>query len=373
MLTIRGSVLLAGSIVLLTVGMVMVDGVLTALGLSGLLVLGGALILSRRNLKRLEVRLRAPTRVYAETAFDLQLALANERPVLDAFRVHLELELAKRARLQSEARWTACRSTSTVRLRGSIPRRGAVADHDFTLRSSFPLDLVQATTSGSTKHEILVYPRPITPREFFTHGALHDSSLLPGMTSGNAPGEPRGIRPWQPGDPAKLIHWPASARSLSRRQGLRIRDNDPPGFHPQSCTILFHSYGTTGELIREDRFERALSLTCGALHYLRQHGIPTILVADFLEWKPLAGQSRGGFAETLAGLARARRAKDTEAHNLQAALEAVPAQHSLILISDMPPHAWESALPDRPALVVDIRQHRRAPVPLQTSQAVPHA
>ena len=36
MLTIRGSVLLAASVVLVTVGMVLVDGVLTGLGLSGL-------------------------------------------------------------------------------------------------------------------------------------------------------------------------------------------------------------------------------------------------------------------------------------------------------------------------------------------------
>jgi uncharacterized protein (DUF58 family) len=353
--------------------MVIIDGVLVTLGFAGLLLLCGVLILSRRNLKHLAVHLCAPPRVYAETAFDLTLTLENKRVLLDAFRIRLDLKLARWARLQSEARWTATRSHSTVKLRGSIPLRGAHTEHDFTLRSSFALDLIQATASGATRFEILVYPRPLIPREFFTHGAMHDSSLLPGMTPGNAPGEPRGIRPWQPGDSAKYIHWPASARALSRRQGLRIRENDPPGFHPQSCTVIFHSYGTTGELIREDRFERALSLTCGTLHHLRQHGIPSFLVADFLDWKPLAIQSPWGIREALAALAHAKRAAGTEAHDLQAALESVPTRHALILISDMPPHAWATALPGRSSLVIDIQQHRRPPAPLLTSRPASHA
>jgi uncharacterized protein (DUF58 family) len=373
MLTLRGAIILGSALALLTVGVVAIDGILISLGLSGLLLLVCALILSRRNLRHLLLEVRAPTRVYAEAPFDLRLTLHNKRALLDAFRVHARLDLSQHAKLHTDALWTATRSSSLVQVRGSIPNRGAVTSHPFTLRSTFPLDLFQSTASGSTTHEILVYPRPVTPREFFTHGALHDASILPGTTPGNAPGEPRGIRPWQPGDPAKHIHWPASARSLSRRQGLRIRENDPPGFHPHHCTIVFHSYGTTGELIRSDRFERALSLACGTLHYLRQHGIPATLVADFLDWAPLATTSRGAFSDALCALARAERSSGTEAHNLASALETIPPNNSLILLSDMPPSAWASALPKRPALVVDIRQHKRRPAPLNTTRSESHA
>lgn len=361
-MTPKAAILIGTSLALVTAGFVQVDGILITLGAAGLLFLAGAFLLGRLNLRRLGLHLRAPSRLYADTPFDLRLTLVNKRGFLDAFAVEISLFLCRQATVTATAPWTSTRSV--VRLSGSIPGRGSELHHGFTLQSSFPLDLFRHRASGQVAHEILVYPRPLVPREFFTHGALHDSSLLPGLTPGNAPGEPRGIRPWQPGDAAKHIHWPASARAMSRRRGLRIRENDPPGFHPQHCTLLFHSYGTSGELIRADRFERALSLVCGSLRYLRDHGVPTTLVADFLDWEPLPVTSPGGMSNALVALARAKRANGTEAHDLAAALEDVPAGHSLLVLSDMPADSWQPLLPARPLLPVDIRQFRYGQRPL---------
>jgi uncharacterized protein (DUF58 family) len=371
MLTPKGAILLGGSLALIAAGLVRIDGVLITLGVAGLLLFGGAFLLGRRNLRRLALTLRAPSRIFADTPFDLRLTLQNRRTFLDAFGIGITLNLSRQSHIKTSAVWTAAGSASTVQLSGSIPGRGSVAEHPFTLSGRFPLDLFRLSASGTATHEILVFPRPLVPREFFTHGALHDASTLPGTTPGNAPGEPRGIRPWQPGDPAKQIHWPASARSLSRLRGLRIRENDPPGFHPQHCTILFHSFGTSGELIRDDRFERALSLACGALRYLRDHGIPATLLADFLEWHPLPVLTRAGMGNALVALARAQRANDTEAHNLKSALDIVPAEHSLLLLSDMPVASWSHLLPSRPALPVDIRQHKYGHKQLQTQRVGP--
>lgn len=368
MLTPKGAILLGGSLALIVAGLVRIDGVLITLGAAGLLLFTGAFFLGRRNLRRLALTLRAPARIYADTPFGLHLSLHNNRGLLDAFSVQIALHLSRQARIQTAATWTAAGSTSSVKLSGSIPGRGSVTDHPFTLQSGFPLDLFHLSASGTAAHEILVYPRPLVPREFFTHGALHDASHLPGSTPGHAPGEPRGIRPWQPGDPAKHIHWPASARAMSRRRGLRIRENDPPGFHPQQCTVLFHSFGTSGELIRSDRFERALSLACGTLRYLRDHGIPTVLLADFLDWQTLAVITRAGMGNALVALARAERAPGTEAHDLRGAIDSVPADHSLIILSDMPVDTWNHTLPTRPALPVDIRQHRYGHRQMKTDQ-----
>ncbi len=355
-MTPKAAILIGASLALITAGFVRVDGVLITLGTAGLFLLIGAFLLGRRNLQRLALTLRAPARLFADTPFDLRLTLHNKRSLLDAFNIDITLHLSRQTNIVTSAPWTS--STSTVKLAGSIPGRGSLLEHPFTLRSTFPLDLFRHEASGHATHEILIYPRPLVPREFFTHGALHDSSLLPGVTPGSAPGEPRGIRPWQPGDPAKHIHWPASARSMSRLRGLRIRENDPPGFHPQHCTILFHSFGTSGELIRADRFERALSLACGSLRYLRDHGIPTTLLADFLDWQPLLVTTRSGMANALVALARAERAKGTEAHDLLHALDKVPPEHSLLLLSDMPTQSWSPFLPKRPAILVDIKQFR---------------
>ena len=366
MLTPRGAILLGASLALITLGFLRIDGVLITLGTSGLVLLAGALVLSRLNLKHLSVSLRAPSRVYADAPFDLRLVITNRRAVLDAFAVKIDLKLSGQIDVRSFAPWTAAGSSSEVRLRGSLPGRTAVEEHNFTLESVTPLGLFHIRASGTVYHEILAFPRPLTPRELFTTGALHDASLLPGSTPGHAPGEPRGVRPWQPGDPAKHIHWPASARSLSRRRGLRIRENDPPGFYPQHCSVLFHSFGMSGELIRADRFEWALSLTCGALRYLRDHGIPTTFLADFNDWRPLGITTRHSFANLLVSLARAKRRNDTEAHNLLPVLDRIPEDHSIIILSDMPPDAWQATLPRRPALVVDVRQHKYGARKLQT-------
>jgi uncharacterized protein (DUF58 family) len=348
-------------------GTLRVDGVLIALGSSGIILLLGALGLGRWNLRRLSVALRAPARVYADAPFDLRVILHNQRSLLDAFAVRVDLKLSNQVDVRTYAPWTAASSRSEARLRGSMPGRSSILNHTYQLESLTPLGLFQVRASGATRHEILVFPRPLTPRELFTQGSLHDASLLPGTTPGHAPGEPRGIRPWQPGDPAKLVHWPASARSLSRRRGLRIRENDPPGFYPRHCTVLFHSFGTSGELIRSDRFEWALSLTCGTIRYLRDHGIPTTFLADFNDWKPLTVVSRPGFANLLVSLARARRRNDTEAHNLLPVIDRIPEDHSVVMLSDMPPDAWEPSLPKRPILAVDVRQHRYGSRKLQTT------
>ncbi len=367
MLTARGAILLGASLALSALGFMRTDGILITLGGSGILLLAGAWLSSRLNLKKLRLSLRAPTRVYADREFDLRILLHNERSLLDAFGIKIELRLSGQLDIHTFAPWTAAKSISEVRLRGAIAGRSCLAEHAYTMETTMPLGLFLAKASGTVTQEILVFPRPLTPRELFTRGALHDASLLPGTTPGNAPGELRGIRPWQPADPAKHIHWPASARSLSRCRGLRVRENDPPGFYPRHCTVLFHSFGTSGKLIRADRFEWALSLVCGTLRYLREHGIPTTFVADFNDWQPLTVASRTGFGNLLVSLARAERRQDTEAHDLAPVLEQVPDDHSLILLSDMPPDAWESTLSGRLALLIDIRQHRYGSKKLQTA------
>lgn len=205
--------------------------------------------------------------------------------------------------------------------------------------------------------EILVFPKPLVPVEFFASGEFDDAWNGEGFQSGDAPGEPRGLRPFRPGDQAKRLHWPATIRSLARGRGPRVREYDPPGLRPRQATVIFHSFGTDNTLIRTDLFERALSLACGTLRHLRGIGVPATLRADFLSWKPRQTFQSEAWSETLAILARANRSEGTEAHDLIAEIESIPQQEALVIISDMPPDAWRHILPNRKALIVDIHQH----------------
>ncbi|MEN8774987.1 MAG: DUF58 domain-containing protein [Akkermansiaceae bacterium] len=357
-LTPRGILFLLVALTLTVAGFFRIDGNLITLGSSGLLLALLVIIFGRWNLRGIHPKLFAPSRVFADTPFDLRLTLLNKRSLFDACSTDLALNLSKTSKIETHATWTAARSSSTSKLRGSITKRGAVSKHPCTLRSTFPLGLFRFSKKLILEHEILVFPKPLVPKEFFASGEFDDAWDGDGFQAGDAPGEPRGLRPYQPGDRAKQIHWPATVRSLARGRDPRVREYDPPGLRPRQAAVIFHSFGTDHTLIRTDLFERSLSLVCGTLRHLRGIGIPTNLRADFLSWKVQKTFHAEAWSNTLTFLAQADRADNTEAHDVLVEIESIPAEDALVIISDMPLEAWKHIMPDRRMLIVDIRQHR---------------
>lgn len=370
-LTPRGAVFLGVSLTMVAVGFLMIDGVLISLGGTGLLFGFFAMVAGKWNLAGLHFHLTAPRRIFADTKIDLRLTQLNEKHLFGTCDVDLSLELCESVVLKTHAPFTAARSSSTAKLRGSIPRRGAGSRHSCEVSSTFPLGLFRFQKVISIKHDMLVFPRALVPREFFASGQFEDSWHGHGNQPGPPPGEPRGLRPFQAGDRAKQIHWPATIRSLARGRKPRVREFDPPGIRPRRAAVIFHSFGTDQTLIRTDLFERALALTCGTLKHLRRNAVPTQLVADFLSWKPCQTFHPEAWNETLTALAHAHRAGHTEAHDLLAEIENAESDLALIVISDMPLSSWKHVIPDRPALLIDIRQHRFGHKKLKPSSRAP--
>jgi hypothetical protein len=140
---------------------------------------------------------------------------------------------------------------------------------------------------------------------------------------------------------------------------LRIREYDPPGFHPDQCHIIFHSYASGREMLREDRFERAISLLTGTLKELQGKGIPCMISADFLDWQPVECQSRKQMIEFLVKTAKIRRATGTESHDLERAIRLTSPDYAVIIISDMTPDSWTHLLTSSANIMaIDIRQIR---------------
>ena len=357
-LTPRGIVFLLVALALTLTGFFRIDGNLIALGAAGLLLALMVIIFGNWNLHGIHLKLYAPSRVFSDTPFDLRLTILNKRSLFDACSTDLELSLSKTSKIKTHATWTAARSSSTSKLRGSIARRGAVSEHPCTLSSTFPLGLFRFSKKLTLEHEILVFPKPLVPREFFATGEFDDAWDGEGFQAGDAPGEPRGLRPYQPGDRAKQIHWPATVRSIARGRNARVREYDPPGLRPRQAVVIFHSFGTDHTLIRTDLFERALSLVCGTLRHLRGIGVPATLRADFLNWRSQKSFHDQAWSDTLTLLAQATRADHTEEHDVLAEIEAIPDGDALVVISDMPVEAWKHIMHGRRMVIVDVRQHR---------------
>lgn len=341
---------------LLLAGIWRVDGVLAAMGLAGVCLLLLARWAGVWNLSRIEVEVRGPAKVHAGAVFPLTVVVKNRRRLLDAFAMRLELDLMGKTREEGRAAWIAARSAADLELRVAVPGRGSADWHKVTLTSGFPLGLFTRTLRWQVNYPLLAFPKPVVPKELRTPGVMADASPVAGTSTGEATGEPRGLRPWRSGDSPRRIAWPATLRSYARGAGLVVREADPPGFQPRRCLVLFHSFGADGSLIRPDRFEQALSLASGTLRHLHAAGLPARLIADFDGWKehPAATRAQAGACQEV--LARAVRANGTEAHDVQAAAERAGTDESLIILSDMPAAAWRSVFPKRhlPGIAVDI-------------------
>lgn len=366
-ITLRGIVFLGISSGLLITGFALVDGILMTLGLAGLLTALFAVPIGRWNLAGLTLRLTAPHRIFAGIPFDLRLTVTNQKILVGTIDLNLELLLSGTVSLKNHTKWIVGSSKTKGKLRGSLPKRGTISSHPCRIRSTFPLGLFLFQKETSIHHEMLAFPQPRIPGELFQQGEFDDDWTGWGSRASDAPGEPRGLRPYQPGDRAKQIHWPATLRALARGRHPRVREYDPPGFRPAQVAVVFHSFGTDHTLIRTDLFERALSLTCGTLRHLRRLDVPATLYADFLSWQPQPTLQKEAWSTTLTHLAEAHRADHTEAHDLVRIVESISPATTVLVISDMPLKVWKHLIPSRPAKLIDIHQHRAAKKSLKFS------
>ncbi|MEM9237146.1 MAG: DUF58 domain-containing protein [Verrucomicrobiota bacterium] len=351
----RGSVLLGTAVALGAAGLLKVDGVLLALGASAGILLLLCLGLGCLNLRMLQLGFELPKVVQAGDPVRMRLSVANPRRLLDGFGLELEMEVPGGLVQDCQVPWVPAASSADAELRVVIPGRGHGTSVHCELRSRFPLGLFRISDEREIEHPLLVLPRPMVPSEMQSLGRSVESEPERSVVFSEAMGEPRGLREYRAGDAAKVIAWPASLRSHARGGGLLVRELDPPGFHPQRVVILFHSYATDGALIRPDRFERALSLTWGAMRHFQSRGVPLRLLADFEEWVPRRVATRRQLGQAGEVLARTMRSRGTEEHELHGRLLDLDRDEALVVVSDMPALTWKGLLADRRgAVVVDV-------------------
>lgn len=359
-ITGRGIAVGCGASIMFVTGFLMGDGELTTLGACGLLILGGCYLLAPLNLKNLELSVQLPPRFFATRGVHADVELHNRRKWFGARNVEIRLCFAHHVVKHALALWTGAQSSSPMRERLSIPARAEFTEVDYELRSGFPLGLFELRQKSKATCPALVYPQPITPPELLWGGLKPDHHPRTGSALGDLFGEPRGIRSYQPGDKVARIHQTASARSVSRGLGLQVRAYDPPGFHPDTCRVVFHSHAREGEIIRLDRFDRALSLTAGVLVHLHASQCKVTFQADFINWNRAPAETRTEHIECLALLATARRAPKTKGQELAEVLKNIPKEEQLIIISDSPTDQWADLVPPthHGAVLINIRQVR---------------
>ena len=92
--TPRGILFLLVAFTLIMIGVLRIDGDLIALGTAGLLLGMMVIIMGKWNLRGILLELSAPSRVFADTPFDLRLNQLNMRSLSDACSTDLDHSLS---------------------------------------------------------------------------------------------------------------------------------------------------------------------------------------------------------------------------------------------------------------------------------------
>lgn len=357
--TRRGLILAGLGVALFSVGMWRVDGVMAAMGLAVGVLLLVARISGKENLRGLTLDYRGPRRVEAGKGFSGKVTLGNSRRLLDGFWVDFGVLLMDERSVSGRVLWLEGGGAVVAESRVVLTQRGCRVEQTGWIKSGFPLGLFTFEMSVAVKAEVGVLARVKVPGELRLSGSLLDGPPLGSSGVFGGIGEWCGLREWRGGDPVRRIAWTASLKSEAAGGGLLVREDEPPGSQAEGCLLVFHSFGGDGNLIRPDRFEKALELVSGTVGVLQSWGVPVRWVADFEEWEEGWIRTPRQLARMRERLMFAKRAAWTEAHDLSAALATAYDHECAVVISDMPKDAWKSAIQGlvQPPVLVDISKY----------------
>jgi uncharacterized protein (DUF58 family) len=155
--------------------------------------------------------------------------------------------------LDPDGDWVRASSGTSVDVAHRCLRRGVFGVLRVEVRSSTPLGLFEAhhVVEVAMDRPIAVGPRPLEVR-WKPGAAPLDGSDLSSRASVASGDLVRTVRPYTPGDPARLVHWPSTARTGD----LVIRELEPPNPVGQAIVLDLTGLG--------DETERAASYAMGA-------------------------------------------------------------------------------------------------------------
>lgn len=346
-MTARGAILLVAGLSALAAGVATSDPIVTRFGLVFLVSVVGSWVACRANLRGLAVVRTAPDCVIANDDFRLTVTLTNTRRWLDAFAIELEDSALPFWRKGMLVRQLRCGESADLSESTRMVSRGEYQRKSCKLRSTFPFGLFRCERRMRPKLGILVFPRPELPKRLRQQ---IETQFFEGENIANyerdSSGEFHGIRPFQPGDRCRSIHWPASARG----QMLMVREWDRP--QPEKFSVIFHSYFSPGNPVLPEGFDHAMELLSGLLFHCRDLQIPMQLIASFADWETIDIADPLELRPVLAQLARAEMRAEHSPQSLIDAIQRIPGHHRIYVISNVPLKWWASDLPDLPHPIV---------------------
>lgn len=365
---IRARPSLAGWAVLLSApafilaGLMRKDAAMVSVGLIAGAAGVFAYLFARIHARDLNIRVSLPPHVEAGRRFVCRVCVWNTSRWCDAWRLRLKLRPLILEDGEASIAWVRAKDVTVADLDAVVEKRCELRSVWIEWITDAPFGLMITRRTVEVAAPMLVRPKAVWSWKHHQRGTwgarTADASRMAGWGEW---GEPRGVRPWRSGDRARNMIWPATLRSVARGSVWMVRESDPPMEGWASYTVVFHSHGGGGALIRPDSFEQALTYAAGVVKNLMAEGRTVRFVADFNEWRPWECRDGHSLARLLDILATVERVAGTEAHEIARVLEAVKPEDGIVILSDFPVKCWQSAVPEcaRRAWLPDTATGRR--------------
>lgn len=265
-------------------------------------------LLTRRNLSRLSVRRRVPSRVCADDLLVVDLEVFSTSRGSKSWLVSVTDRIIRSG--NHDLGWKEAPrvlipyvdgfSPTLAAYRGRAFRRGQYSFGPLTLTTRFPLGLFEARREIPTTHQMLVYPRlgRLTEAWFRRHQFNYEGGTRSERCADRICGDFYGLREWQPGDSPRLVHW----RSSARHGELLVRQFDRP--RQQHLTLLLNLWRPEadreedGPPPTDEQIEKAVSFVATVVHdACRKGGRSILLGVAGAECSWLGGVASSGLLE----------------------------------------------------------------------------
>ncbi len=241
-------------------------------GLLGLMVVQD--VLAEWNLRGVRLARRLPAEVFAREPALGHLVVVNERDWFSLYGLVLE-EMGPEGPLGVAALAVLDPGRGfEVPFTWHFPRRGGTRLVGIRMTSSFPFGLFQRRWTVPQPADLLVFPQRGRGRRA-PMGVGQGKGMFSADRRGGR-GEFVGIRPYVPGDPVRLVHWPTTAR-LGEAMVVE-REPDRAG------EVIIVVEAIAGHM------ERELARACGELvHHLARGRAAGLQLPDG-RWPPARGR-----------------------------------------------------------------------------------